>query len=211
MKTSHILTGIAGASLCIAGLSAPAAAATTITGEATTINVHNTDPGLVVYASSTPFSFSLNNVGDSFTTQVMTIGTNEGSVELFEDTVNYLISASFTFASPAGTSGPAVTGSTDGFISLNPFGGCGIFDGGCGRVEWNNPTIFNFGNGGQFSLSLKDATFGTPGSANIKGKFTLLAPSVPEPSTWALMILGFGVVGFMMRSSRRQNVNVSYA
>jgi hypothetical protein len=27
---------------------------------------------------------------------------------------------------------------------------------------------------------------------------------VPEPSTWAMMILGFGLVGFMLRNGRRQ-------
>lgn len=28
-------------------------------------------------------------------------------------------------------------------------------------------------------------------------------PSVPEPSTWALMLLGFGATGFAMRRSRK--------
>ena len=210
MKTSHILTGLAGASLCIAGLSAPAAAATTITGEATSINLRDMDPGLVVYADSTPFSFSLNNVGDTFTTSVMRIGTEEGSLNL-DDYVNYAISAAFTFASPAGTSGPAVTGTTDGTFTFLGIGDCPGFISDCGRVQWNNPTLFSFGTGGQFSLELSDATFDLPGSASVQGTFTLLAPSIPEPSTWALMILGFGAVGFMMRSSRRQNVKVSYA
>jgi hypothetical protein len=36
--------------------------------------------------------------------------------------------------------------------------------------------------------------------------------SVPEPSTWAMMLLGFGFVGSAMRSAeRRQKVTVSYA
>jgi hypothetical protein len=33
--------------------------------------------------------------------------------------------------------------------------------------------------------------------------------AVPEPATWAMMIAGFGAVGFAMR--RRQNVTVSFA
>jgi len=32
--------------------------------------------------------------------------------------------------------------------------------------------------------------------------------SVPEPQTWAMMILGFGFVGFMLRNGRRQKVAV---
>jgi PEP-CTERM motif len=37
-------------------------------------------------------------------------------------------------------------------------------------------------------------------------------PSVPEPGTWALMIVGFGAVGTAMRSrSRRRSTKVSFA
>jgi len=32
--------------------------------------------------------------------------------------------------------------------------------------------------------------------------------SVPEPQTWAMMILGFGFIGFMLRNGRRQKVAV---
>ncbi len=35
--------------------------------------------------------------------------------------------------------------------------------------------------------------------------------AVPEPATWAFMILGFGAIGFAMRRRRKMNVNVSYA
>jgi len=34
---------------------------------------------------------------------------------------------------------------------------------------------------------------------------------VPEPSTWLMMILGFGLVGGVMRSKRRENLTVSYS
>lgn len=40
------------------------------------------------------------------------------------------------------------------------------------------------------------------------GSFTLA--TVPEPATWAFMILGFGAVGMFMRR-RKANVSVSYA
>ncbi len=41
-------------------------------------------------------------------------------------------------------------------------------------------------------------------------KFTAV-PSVPEPSTWLMMILGFGLVGGVMRAKRRENLTVSYS
>lgn len=34
---------------------------------------------------------------------------------------------------------------------------------------------------------------------------------VPEPSTWAMMILGFGLVGFMLRNGRRQGAKAIVA
>ena len=39
----------------------------------------------------------------------------------------------------------------------------------------------------------------------------ITATAVPEPATWALMILGFGAVGFAMRSRRATVSKVSYA
>lgn len=38
-----------------------------------------------------------------------------------------------------------------------------------------------------------------------------LQSAVPEPSTWAMMLIGFGFVGGAMRSRRRQKLTVSYA
>lgn len=37
------------------------------------------------------------------------------------------------------------------------------------------------------------------------------AAAVPEPATWAFMILGFGAIGGAMRRQRKANVKVSYA
>lgn len=215
MKTAKFLTA-AGAALCIAGLSAPANAnpwPVEVDGTAT-ISGHDSDPGLVVQTSSTPFSGSFGAVGDSFQAEVFTIWTNEGSVES-DDTVSYPITASFSFTSPDGASGPAVTGNTFGeFIWWNPLDfDCGTFTGGCGQLVWNNGGLSEivYSNVGRFSVVLDNATFGTNGNpVGVNGTFTLLA-AVPEPSTWAMMILGFGAVGFMMRSRRRENVSVSYA
>jgi hypothetical protein len=39
----------------------------------------------------------------------------------------------------------------------------------------------------------------------------LMNGGVPEPSTWALLILGFGLTGAALRRSRQQRVAVSYA
>lgn len=36
-------------------------------------------------------------------------------------------------------------------------------------------------------------------------------PAVPEPATWLMMILGFGLVGGVMRSKRNEKLTVSYS
>lgn len=41
--------------------------------------------------------------------------------------------------------------------------------------------------------------------------YNAVAGAVPEPSTWALMLIGFGAVGGVMRTRRRQKLTVSYA
>ena len=194
------------AAAALLALPAGAQAQVTIEGTSTVGTIQSSDPGLVVYANPTnfgPFSLDLDPVTgtpSSFTTNVLTIGTNEGSVELFEDTVANPISIIFSFTNPFDATGSAVTGETFGFYRL--FTSCGAIAGGCGRVEWDGSTVFDFGDGGSFSLALNDVTFATPGSAQVSGTFTLLSNSVPEPSTWAMMLLGFGAAGYSLRRRR---------
>ena len=85
--------------------------------------------------------------------------------------------------------------------------------------------------GGDFASAFLDARWSSgsyllgPGSYSITGIATLSpfqggdggiqlvsAAAVPEPGTWAMMILGFGFVGGAMRSAkRRHRVSVSQA
>ena len=53
--------------------------------------------------------------------------------------------------------------------------------------------LFDFGAGGASSVDL-----GTRGFSN-----AVLIPAVPEPSTWAMMLLGFGAMGVALRRGRR--------
>jgi len=43
------------------------------------------------------------------------------------------------------------------------------------------------------------------------GGVTVNVASVPEPSTWAMLILGFGVIGGVMRRKQRQTVRYGFA
>ena len=46
---------------------------------------------------------------------------------------------------------------------------------------------------------------------NIYNGYSGDGAAVPEPSTWAMMLLGFGMVGFGLRNRRKRMVRVSYA
>lgn len=44
------------------------------------------------------------------------------------------------------------------------------------------------------------------------GAFALtIAQAVPEPATWAMMLMGFGMIGFGLRSYQRKSTKVTYA
>lgn len=76
-------------------------------------------------------------------------------------------------------------------------------------------------NGGSLKVVSEADPFGQPyingyiniGNSSLTGStpYTPTAGAVPEPTTWALMILGFAAVGGAMRSRRKPRVTVSYA
>ena len=56
------------------------------------------------------------------------------------------------------------------------------------------------------SLAFTVMNNGTPASGNPTGfRFEQVPGAVPEPAAWAMMIVGFGAVGFAMRSAKRSS------
>ena len=55
---------------------------------------------------------------------------------------------------------------------------------------------------GEYTLTINGVNRGT---GSLAGTVTI-AQAVPEPATWAMMLLGFGAVGFGMRRQRRQTL-----
>lgn len=47
------------------------------------------------------------------------------------------------------------------------------------------------------------------GSADLRAQLRLVTASVPEPTNWAMMIVGFGVAGAAVRAGRRRNILVT--
>jgi opacity protein-like surface antigen len=54
-------------------------------------------------------------------------------------------------------------------------------------------------------------TFGQFGSSNFVTASSSLVQAVPEPSTWLMMIAGFGLIGFAMRRRTKTRMVVSFA
>lgn len=86
-------------------------------------------------------------------------------------------------------------------------------------IELADSNTFPNGFSGQvvaFEDGLGNFTFaaggGGPASTNFYNGFSGNgAGAVPEPSTWAMMLLGFGMVGFGLRNRRKPTVRVTYA
>lgn len=110
-------------------------------------------------------------------------------------------------SSPGDSGGPAfIEGRIATVTSFGITGG--VFQGFCGGT--NNPVDPNHANGNCTNSSIGEIMGNTLVKANkqfINNYFNWGA--VPEPSTWGLLILGFGAIGSSMR--RRQTVRTAFA
>ena len=76
-----------------------------------------------------------------------------------------------------------------------------------GVVEFRNLLNQNIVSGGGNTISVNGLT---GGEASFSG--TLSFAAVPEPATWAMMIVGFGLIGGALRSAKgRQTTRVRFA
>ena len=182
-----------------------AAHATGFTGNYRIDRLGTIDPGLIVGAQDLPgaVNFTLDKVGDKATVKLFKLFTSETSVDA-DDLKPQPIWVGFdlTALGLGAATGADVTGATVGQRLL-----AGLVQG--GAVDWSGGRIYDFGDGGQFRVTLNNAAFdqgalgprgGLDRAATITATFTLVsAAAVPEPATWALMIGGFGVAGVALR------------
>lgn len=167
------------------------------------VTANTSSTGLQISTQDLPggIDFNLNSIGQTASEDLFKIYTNETDVDA-DDLVGKAIKVMFSFTSPVAFSG-SVNGTTTGVAS-------GWYEN--GHVTWADPVIFNY-TGGRLQVTLNDADFnkgkygldsGSYDGAKITANFKLLGAAVPEPTTWAMMIVGFFGVGAMVRSSRRK-------
>jgi hypothetical protein len=82
---------------------------------------------------------------------------------------------------------------------------------GNGGIGYNGTAFFLF-DAGNLADGLDSITFNRGGLSNARLFYTGTPglSAVPEPATWAMMILGFGLVGGVMRRRQRQTVRYAF-
>jgi hypothetical protein len=174
-------------------LSGPAAAAQ-FTLQSVWLTTHGWGDGLgiswMTNPGMAPWTFTLNEVGDFASRQLIRIGTPEFDMEA-DDLVPKDATATFTFSQPPGVSGPA-TGESYGQATL-------------GYVDWQTPAIIDFGAGGELTISLADVSFGLNswkwwekddpniGYTGVPDLVTITMTREPVPQPMTLLLLGAGV------------------
>lgn len=76
------------------------------------------------------------------------------------------------------------------------------------NITASTPTLIDLGGGGLLQATANSVSGqfrggGVGGGQGLRTTFVLLAPSVPEPATWSLLIAGFGLIGATQRVRRR--------
>lgn len=120
----------------------------------------------------------------------------------------YQYNLKFNLSGPTGASfaGRFAADNAVSWIALNDVQ---IVNGPAGNFSsWTNFGANSGFNYGENNLTVRVVNFGqrTGNPSGLRVEFTNSVLGVPEPTTWALMIGGFGAAGAMLRRNRRQAV-----
>jgi hypothetical protein len=126
---------------------------------------------------------------------------NFGTITLAPSPHSYtgdLFNLLITFATPPG--------SGSGSFTANLLGSMAAFGTGGVQISFMNPNQTISYSGGSFLLHVNDVSFsGSPpvGETVLRQDISGYVQAVPEPGTWAMMLVGFAGIGVAMRRRRR--------
>ena len=162
----------------------------------------------VVVDGTTLESVSAPNEGPDFTT----IAFNDNNlVENFSETLTFTSMLDGLYFLVVNSSAPNVD-FTNIFISgiSGTFNLTKVDDDGFSE-SWRRSNLLL--GAGQYTLTMNGATAGA-GAGALAGNVTI-GQAVPEPGTWAMMLLGFGAIGFAMRRRKQaegtKRIRLSYS
>lgn len=124
---------------------------------------------------------------------------------------NLGVTANFSFTNPTSNSqvGNGTGDATFGLInprSFSLFGTTTVLEANGEAdftISWED-TLVNFGNGGQFKIVMDDISFDANGqTVDQNYRIEMVTAPIPEPETYALMLAGLGLVGFMARRRKQ--------
>lgn len=207
---SKFLTVLAGATALTVAIPAQAATLFSIDLAGTSVSV-GSNPTACIFGNceldadlaTLPSPFSL-EVGESRTFDFANIFVDSGF-----GVGSATLDATLAFLTPGGSA------STGGEASYFRFGG--IFTPGVtgGSLTWNTPVqSVTAGDGSSYTVRFGDLTgvqFGSSSVSQVTVTLDSMGAAVPEPATWAFMILGFGAVGAAMRRRKPVQTTVRFA
>ncbi len=118
---------------------------------------------------------------------------------VFDPARTSLASGTITFANNV----LGIISTRTGLIAIRPTSAFGL-----AGVTVNTPTLVGFERGDTASFAGNTVSLRLTGAS--PGDTFAVLTAVPEPSTWMMMLFGFGVAGFALRR-RRQNFAVSFS
>ena len=138
--------------------------------------------------------------GPTTVANVTTIGFTEANLNspTFTENLVFTNSLAGLYSLTLTTSSPAIDFTSAVLTGLGgPYGLVEVADDGITEF-WSLPSVANLG-ASQYTLTING---NNSGAGSLGGSITI-RPAVPEPATWAMLLIGFGAVGFAMRRRRQ--------